>query len=122
MNRLAVLSIALACGLSFRPVQSSFEWNLPAGFPVPAVPAGNPMTPAKVELGRHLFHDTRWSSNGTQSCATCHQQRRAFTDGRAVSVGSTGESHPRSSMSLANVAYAATLTWGNPSLSALEDQ
>jgi cytochrome c peroxidase len=80
------------------------------------------MSEAKAELGRHLFYDTRLSANGTQSCATCHEQERAFTDGRAQAVGSMGEVHPRGSMSLVNIAYAAALTWGNPSLTQLEDQ
>jgi cytochrome c peroxidase len=99
-----------------------FAWSLPKGFPVPAVPADNPMSDGKVELGRHLFYDLRLSGNGGQSCATCHQQERAFTDGLARSAGSTGVDHPRNSMSLVNVAYAATLTWANPSLTRLEDQ
>ena len=99
-----------------------FAWNLPRGFPVPRVPVDNPMTPEKVSLGRYLFYDTRLSANGTQSCATCHEQARAFTDGRGRAVGSTGQVHPRSSMSLANVAYASALTWGNPAVTRLEDQ
>ena len=80
------------------------------------------MTIAKVELGRHLFYDERLSQNQTTSCATCHRQELAFTDGRAVGVGSTGESHTRGSMSLANVAYASTLTWSHPYLGSLERQ
>lgn len=99
-----------------------YEWSLPPGFPPPEVPEDNPMTVAKVELGRHLFYDRRLSENGTYSCATCHEQARAFTDGKASAVGSTGQVHPRGSMSLANVAYAATLTWGHPYLSSLELQ
>jgi cytochrome c peroxidase len=122
MGPIAALSLALVCVLSFRSMQSTYDWHLPPGFPTPSVPADNPISAQKVELGRHLFYDTRLSVNGTQSCATCHQQRHAFTDNRMVSVGATGERHPRSSMSLANAAYAATLTWGNPSLTALEDQ
>ena len=57
---------------------------------MPAVPADNPMSVAKVELGRHLFYDLRLSGNGQQSCATCHQQEKAFTDGLTTSAGSTG--------------------------------
>src|SRR5262249_20774313 len=64
------------------PAQSVFEWKLPNGFPAPPVPADNPMSTAKAELGRYLFYDTRLSGNGTQACATCHEQARAFTDGR----------------------------------------
>jgi cytochrome c peroxidase len=89
---------------------------------VPRVPESNPMTAAKVELGRRLFYDVRLSGNGTQACSTCHQQERAFTDGRAHALGSTGESHPRSAMSLANAAYSVSLTWSDSRTTALEDQ
>src|SRR5262245_25855396 len=88
-----------------------FDWKLPRGFPRPAVPQSNSMSAAKVELGRRLFYDKRMSRNGTQSCASCHRQERAFTDGRAHAEGSTGELHPRSSMSLVNVVYVPLLTW-----------
>ena len=88
-----------------------WTWDLPRGFPAPRVPAGNPMSAAKIDLGRHLFYDPRLSGNRTQSCSTCHRQEKAFTDGRPRAVGSTGEIHRRGSMSLANVAYARTLTW-----------
>ena len=109
-----------AAGLAQAP--ATYVWELPPGFPRPRVPAANPMTPAKVELGRYLFYDTRLSGNGRQSCSTCHEQARAFTDGKARAVGSTGERHPRGAMSLANVAYASALTWGNPTQMQLEEQ
>lgn len=101
---------------------AGWTWNLPANFPTPRVPADNPMNEAKVELGRFLFYDRRLSANGTQACASCHHQDKAFTDGRALAIGSTGELHPRNAQSLANVAYNATLTWANPSLLSLEAQ
>ncbi|MDF2696148.1 MAG: Methylamine utilization protein mauG [Labilithrix sp.] len=102
------------------PVEYPFP--LPPGFPKPYVPQDNPLTTEKVELGRHLFYDKRLSGNGTQSCASCHEQARAFTDGRTLAIGSTGQSHPRNSMTLANLAYAASLTWPNPVLTELELQ
>lgn len=80
------------------------------------------MSDEKVALGRHLFYDKRLSLNETQSCASCHAQANAFTDGLARSVGSTGDMTPRGSMSIANVAYLTTLTWANPAMVALEDQ
>ena len=100
----------------------SYEWRLPAGFPFPKVPEDNPMTESKVELGRHLFYDQRLSANRTQSCATCHRQELAFTDGKPRGVGSTEEVHPRGAMSLANVAYNPVLTWANPNLRDLAEQ
>ena len=76
----------------------------------------------QVELGRHLFYDKRLSGNGTQACAGCHLQDKAFTDGFPVSHGSTGEFTARNSQPLANVAYNPLLTWANPSLLVLERQ
>jgi cytochrome c peroxidase len=99
-----------------------FAWKLPPGLPVPIVPADNPMTDAKIALGRRLFYDTRLSGNGSFACATCHQQRRAFTDGLAHALGSMGQEHPRSAMSLANVAYNVSFGWADPGLRTLEAQ
>ncbi|MEL7061380.1 MAG: MbnH family di-heme enzyme [Acidobacteriota bacterium] len=99
-----------------------YAWDLPPGFPPPRVPEDNPMTAAKVELGRHLFYDRRLSGNGQQSCADCHHQHLAFSDGLALARGSTGEIHPRNSMALVNIAYNATLTWAHPQLELLENQ
>jgi cytochrome c peroxidase len=101
---------------------ADFDWKLPKGFPRPAIPADNPMSDAKVELGRRLFYDKRMSVNGKESCGTCHRQELAFTDGRARAQGTTGQLHPRSSMSLVNVAYVARLTWAHPALESLEEQ
>jgi cytochrome c peroxidase len=80
------------------------------------------MTPEKVALGRRLFHDPRLSGDGTVSCASCHQPELAYTDGRSRAVGVRGDIHPRSAMSLTNVAYNAILGWDDPTLTRLEDQ
>ncbi len=102
--------------------QPAYDWNLPPGFPVPRVPVDNPMTGAKVELGRHLFYDRRLSGNGTFACGSCHQQRLAFTDGRARALGSTGELHRRGAMSLVNVAYGPAMDWVDAEGRGLEEQ
>ena len=80
------------------------------------------MTIEKVELGRRLFYDARLSANGTQSCASCHRQRLAFSDGAQVAIGSTGQRHRRNSMALVNPAYAATFTWAHSGITTLEQQ
>ncbi len=121
MFGLAAVALAAATFAGQR-APSDYPWALPPGVPPPRLPAGAPMTEARVELGRHLFYDTRLSGNGEQSCATCHIQALAFTDGRPRGLGSTGERHPRSAMSLVNVAYRDALTWANPTLQSLEEQ
>ncbi len=108
--------------ISARTAAADYHWNLPPGLPAPLVPSDNPMSAAKVDLGRHLFYDKRLSLNQEQACAGCHEQSRAFTDGRARAVGSTGEMHSRSAMSLVNVAYVPALGWANPELTELEAQ
>ena len=90
--------------------------------PPPRVPADNPMSEEKFQLGRHLFYDKRLSGNGTLSCGSCHLQVRAFTDGRMTGVGSTGEHTPRNPPSIVNSAWHATYTWANPALVTLERQ
>jgi cytochrome c peroxidase len=104
------------------PSAANYPWHLPPGIPRPRVPADNPMSEAKVRLGRRLFYDTRLSGNGTFSCASCHRQALAFTDGRARALGSTGQEHPRSAMSLANVAFNASYGWADPRARTLEAQ
>lgn len=99
---------------------TEYIWDLPEGFPTPNIPSNNPMSEEKVTLGRYLFYDNKLSGNYTYSCASCHHQEKAFSDGLSVAIGSTGELHPRNAQSLVNVAYNATLTWANPSLTELE--
>src|SRR5512142_1002611 len=55
------------------------------------VPEANPLTPEKVALGRRLFFDKQLSRDGTVACATCHNPRKAFTDGRPAAVGIDGQ-------------------------------
>ncbi len=120
--RFLLLTTAVICFTACSDRPEPYDWQLAEGLPIPEVPERNPMSGEKVELGRHLFYDARLSINGTTSCASCHMQERAFTDGRARSVGATGEVHPRGAMSLVNAAYAARLDWANPLVSTLEDQ
>lgn len=107
--------VALACLASVTVLAAS-------RFPKPITPKDNYGSAVKVRLGRYLFYDKRMSVNGTSSCATCHRQELAFTDGRARSIGATGQLHPRSSMSLVNLAYSAAFNWSDPTVHSLEEQ
>jgi cytochrome c peroxidase len=99
-----------------------YAWRLPRGFPQPAVPADNPMSGAKVELGRRLFSDTRLSASGRRSCESCHSPDRAFTDGLKRSRGDAGETLPLNAPTLLNVAYSPSLGWNDPAVRTLEQQ
>jgi cytochrome c peroxidase len=80
------------------------------------------MSAEKVALGRQLFFDARLSSTGQYSCASCHRPELAFTDGRALALGATGETVRRGAMTLANVAYNIAFTWGSSNVRSLEAQ
>ncbi|WP_088242286.1 methanobactin export MATE transporter MbnM [Calothrix rhizosoleniae] len=116
------VSICLAGVLSASSHSNAYVWDIPDWMPKPLVPLDNPMNKEKVELGRHIFYEKRLSSNGEFSCASCHIQARAFSEPKQVSVGVTGEKHPRNSMTLANVAYNSVLTWADPGMKKLEVQ
>ncbi len=99
-----------------------YDWHLPRGFPTPRVPADNPMSDAKVALGRRLFFEPRLSITGHYSCASCHDPARAFSDGRRVAIGATGAALPHNAMALVNVAYNISFGWTKPQVRSLEAQ
>lgn len=76
-----------------------------------AIPPDNPLTPAKAALGRQLFFDRLLSRDRTMSCASCHDPQRAFTDGRAVSVGVFGRKGRRNVPTLVNRGYGVAHFW-----------
>ena len=83
-----------------------FAQNPPLGLPAVRVPANNPLTRPKIDLGRKLFFDRRLSINDTFSCATCHIPEQGFTNNEMrTAVGVEGRSVLRNSPSLYNSAY-----------------
>ena len=67
--------------------------NPPLGLPAVAIPADNPITPEKIDLGRKLFFDKRLSINNTISCASCHIPEQGFTNNEiSTAVGVEGRS------------------------------
>ena len=92
------------------------------GLPAVPVPADNAQTAEKVALGDKLFHDTRFSSTGEVSCATCHAREKGFTDGPLVtSEGINKLRGTRNAPTVANAAFNQTQFWDGRSPS-LEDQ
>lgn len=81
------------------------------GLPPVPIPANNPQIPAKIELGDKLFHDKRFSVDGTVSCASCHNDNQAFTDGLPVSVGHHGLTGTRNAPTVLNAAFNKSQFW-----------
>lgn len=85
------------------------------------IPADNPTTQEGVRLGRFLFYEKKLSATNAFSCATCHEQKRAFTDGKILSKGVDGTPTVRNTMSLANLLWVRNFFWDGRS-SSLEEQ
>lgn len=113
----------LLCGLVSNLGFAAFE-ALPK---VPPVPKNNPMSDAKVSLGRQLYFDARLSADGTVSCNTCHNVSTSGpgagsgTDGLATSKGIKGQFGDRNPPTVWNAAYLSVQFWDGRAPS-LEEQ
>src|SRR4029079_15947489 len=115
MTRKRILAGALAV-----PAFSIWMWGqanevappkAPLGLPPLSWPRDNPYSAAKGELGRTLYFDRRLSADESVSCASCHEPRRAFTDGSAVSTGIKSQKGGRSAPTVINRAYSLAQFW-----------
>ena len=88
-----------------------------ATLPPPPIPADNPMTPEKIELGKKLFWDGRLSGNGAMGCVVCHQPDLGWGTGTPISFGYPGTEHWRNSQTVLNSAYYNKLFWEGNSTS-----
>ncbi len=87
----------------------------------PPIPADNPMTPEKIELGKLLFFDTRLSGDASVACSTCHEPNQGWGFSNDISRGYPGTVHWRNSQTIINSAYYNKLFWAGASGS-LESQ
>jgi len=84
---------------------------LPPTFPRPNLPQDLEANPARLELGRRLFHETLLSRSATLSCASCHLADHGLSDPRPLSVGEQGRNGRRNAMPLFNLAWKPSFFW-----------
>jgi cytochrome c peroxidase len=100
-----MLVTTLHASLSFA-VGTPAQITPPLGLPPVAIPADNPLTREKIDLGRQLFMDRRLSHNNTMSCAMCHVPEQGFTSYElGTAIGMQGRSLRRNSPTIYNVGY-----------------
>lgn len=122
MRRLATLLAAGVLALLPAAIAQDFAWKLPPGVAPPSVPADNPMSEVKVNLGVRLFNDAKLSRDQSMSCASCHWRHAAFAENAATHRGVDNSAGKRNPPPLANAGYAPVLTWANPNATTLERQ
>jgi Cytochrome c peroxidase len=110
----------LAAGvMSVAGAAQAYDWKaLPDQAPAPA---DNPTTPAKVELGKMLYFDPRFSATGTVSCNSCHDVFLGGDDNRPVAMGVHGHQGSRSAPTVWNSAFNSVQFWDGRAAT-LEDQ
>jgi cytochrome c peroxidase len=87
------------------------QFKVPLGLkPVP-VPADNPMTTEKVELGKQLYFDPRLSCDNTVSCASCHDPKKGWSNSAKFATGVRGQVGGRSAPTIINAAYSDLQFW-----------
>lgn len=122
MFRLLYPALTLGC-ISFLLVAPVKAWAADShllGLPSLSIPTDNPMTPAKIELGKTLFFDKRLSADGSISCASCHQPELAFTDDKVLAEGVDKRKGTRNTPTILNAAFNTSQFWDGrrPSLEA----
>lgn len=115
MNYKAILAFSLtSLAATTALAQSDRPAELSALGPVP-VPADNPMTPEKVELGKKLFFDPILSGNNAMPCSACHLPEAGWAVQDEISFGYPGTTHWRNSQTVINSAYYGKLFWAGAS-------
>ncbi len=95
----------------------SVHWPEIKQYEAMKIPADNPMTAAKVELGKQLYYDARLSGDGSRSCYSCHLKEHGLTDGKPKAIGAYNLPLPRSSPTLWNIGYHSEFYWDGRSKS-----
>lgn len=82
-SRLTTLALLASTAATSAP-------HVAAQLPAPPVPAQNPITTAKANLGKALFWDEQMSSTGTVACGTCHAPEFGGSDPRVGLASNPG--------------------------------
>ncbi|MBI5637618.1 MAG: c-type cytochrome [Nitrospinae bacterium] len=119
MAAAALITVAVPAEAKKHAKEGGYKWDLPAGIARGdlKIPADNPMTNAKVELGRLLYFDKRLSADDTVACASCHAPEHGFTDNAPVSTGIKGQKGGRSAPTVINRALSEGQFWDGRAIS-----
>lgn len=120
-TRNAIFAVGLAALVSTPAIADNHRPEGLAALGPPPIPADNPMTPEKIELGKMLFFDPILSGNYGMACSACHLPDAGWVVQAPISFGYPGTTHWRNSQTIVNSAYYKKLFWAGSSKS-LEGQ
>ena len=113
MWTIAALVVFLVASLNPGAVLAQGKPKLPLGLDADSayIPDDNPMTPAKIALGKKFFWDKRWSANGTVACESCHRPENGWGDPRQFSINFAGQPTPRHAPTILNRLFSDRQLW-----------
>jgi cytochrome c peroxidase len=103
--------LPLVAGVCSAEEAAKFSHKPPVGLAALKVPTDNPLSEAKIELGKQLYFDARLSRDNTVSCASCHDPAKGWSNGEAVATGIGGQKGGRSAPTIVNSAYQYFQFW-----------
>ncbi len=108
----AATALLAACAFSgAADAEEAYQLAVPKGLKAPRIPKDNPLTAAKIELGKQLYFDPRLSSDDTISCASCHDPNKGWSNGERFATGVGGQKGGRSAPTIINSAYQHLQFW-----------
>ena len=111
MRRLIVCAIAVLGFSASLSAGDSEVIKTPKGLAPLKLPDENPLTQAKIELGKQLYFDPRLSVDNTVSCASCHDPEKGWSNGERFATGVRGQKGGRSAPTIINSAYQTFQFW-----------
>jgi cytochrome c peroxidase len=120
-SRITIVPVAILASAISMASQSSHAPRANPALPPVTIPAGNPQTKEKVELGRRLYFDPRLSADNTISCATCHVPETGWANHDRVDTGIGDRMGTRNSGTVLDAAYMTFQFWDGRAAS-LEEQ
>ena len=85
--------------------------KIPQGLPKMKIPKDNPLSEAKIHLGKQLFFDDRLSRDNTISCASCHDPKQGWSNGQQFATGIRGQVGGRNAPTIINSGYQYFQFW-----------
>ena len=104
---LGAIGVVLAGTLVLNSTAPAGQEAYPALGPLPPIKVNR----AEVELGRMLFFDNRYTGDAAESCASCHDPKKGYGDGKQLSNGYPGTMHYRNAPTLLNSAHQYEQFW-----------
>jgi len=115
-RHLVILSLLTVVCLGSSVFAQTYKLKIPKGLKPLKIPADNPLTKSKIELGKQLFFDKRLSADNTVACVSCHDPKKGWSNGARFATGFKGKMGGRSAPTIINAAYQYFQFWDGRAL------